>query len=395
MKRFIIFFTITCLSIPFFSINSFASEYDLGTPQIFYKLQVPTKDSIYDFAHYASGTNTGGWFRLLFYPNGYQHAPGFDESYSLDLVSDKYTADDLEPTYFNSQYRYRAYGIDISKNVLAFIFSGNARNCLLLPGITYKDLYIPTDEQYLKVQFTVDTTKVGTSYDIPSEFASLLTPDSLCFFEVQRDKDYDSPSTVVPFTSVVVSSSSNGRVLTYTYYFNSNGEVFQELRNNSETGLVNLVIRFPYYFGNSSQLENGVFILSNYDFPTSYEIITPGGYSQELEGIQNAIITSNDKILDYYDTITSKDAVIIAHQKRQQDKFESAMDDFIQADQQIKDLANSAVTPDVQASASQALSNVDISGIKNVFANPYIIGLFTLVLGFGFLRLILYGTKEG
>lgn len=399
MNRIIIFLIIICLSLPFFAINVFAAEYDLGTPSLWtYESNVGgvPKDMYYSYYEYPNGQYTGtndvSW-RIWYYPYGYSSSGSFDENFSFTVGINSVFK---EASYDNSDYRVRANNLDTSKNVLAFSAYGNLRTRLYFPSIAYKGIYFPQSQQVIKVEFSIDTLKLGTSYDIPSFYNSLLTPSNLCWFELE-----DVPSTQsykydkIPFSSVVVSPSDNGRVLHYTYYFNAYGTAFEEALNNSEGQLLQLVIRFPFYFGNSTLLTDGVFALTNAELPTSYTIMTPGDYSQELQKIENAIISSNEKMIDYYNTISDGDQAVIIHQKQQQDKFESAMDDFTQSDQQIKDLANSAVTPDVQASASQALSNVDISGIKNVFANPYIIGLFTLVLGFGFLRLILYGTKEG
>lgn len=399
----ILILSLICLSIlsSTFAFSVSAAEYDLGNPVVwsfnsndggFYE------NYSYSFYEYPDGVYTGSndvsW-RIWYYPDGYSSSGTYDPDFSFSVGVNSRGIINIF-NYNDLGYKVRASNLDTSKNVLAFSAKYPVRERLYMPAIAYKGIYFPEANQIIKVEFSIDTLKLGTSSDIPSFYNSLLVPSNLCWFELEnipssQTNKYDK----IPFSSVVVTPSSNGRVLHYTYYFNALGSEFQSALNNSEGSLLQLVIRFPFYFGNSSLLDEGVFCLTNAVLPSSYSILTPGGYSQELESIENAIISSNEQMIDYFDTISSTDQAVIIHQKQQNDKFDDAMDDFNKSDSVIKDIASSVIDPDVQSSSSQALSSIDLTGIKSVFSNPFIISLFTLSLGFGFLRLILYGTKEG
>lgn len=400
MKRIFIITLITCLLIPFFTINSSAATYDLGDPSLWVYSSTVTSSPNYFSTHYFYYANDLHGFemsyRLLFYPNGYQKAAGFDRSYSLDLINFPVFDTDVEPTYDNAGYKYRATDLDLSKNVLAFVTGYNIRSSMVIPGISYSDIYLPDDGQYFKIQFSVDTVKLGTSYDIPSQFLPLLSPENLCFFELPGRSEYDVPSVIVPFSSVVVQPSTNGRILHYTYYFNSSSEAFAPLRENNENGIINLVIRFPYYFGDSQLLIDGAFILTNYDFPVSYDIITPGGYSQELEGIQNAIISSNDNLIDYYDTLSGEDQAVIVHAKQQNDKLDSTIKDYDKAQSGIDKIVENVTLPPVNI--DDANSAFDDIGLGNISENEglwsiAIVSMVIITFTFATLSLLLFGKK--
>lgn len=400
----ILMLSLICLSVicSTFAFTVSAAEYDLRTPVLWRSPYPNTSDNPYPtFLPQNAGSSK---FFLLYYDK-YKTSAGWQDHFLWSVKSNSTL--DIKSVYDSITYRARDSALDYNSPALAFgISADNTRslnNTLCIPGLEYKDVYWPTDNQVIKIEFSLDTFVLGTSQGIPDTFYSFLQPQDLCFFTCTAGENGTGNMTLlskaVHFDSVVVSPSLDSRKIKFTYYFNGYGDAFTDLKsyvdNHYPGSTLSLVVRFPYYLGSSSLISDGAYIVSNANLPVSYELMTPGDYSQDLNNIQNAITESNEKLMDYYNTISGEDQIVIVHAQQQNDKLDSAMDDFNKSDEAIKDIANSAVAPDVQGSASDAISNIDSSGIKKVFANPYIISLFTLVLGFGFLRLILYGTKEG
>lgn len=399
MKRILLISIITCLLIPFFATNISAAEYDLGTPVLWYP---NSKDGGYPesynycFYEYPDGEYYGTYdvsWRLWYYSDGYSTSGTFDSDY--DFTVGVNSRGDV--SYDSVGYKVRASNLDTSKNVLAFAAAYPVRERLYMPAIAYKGIYFPASNQVIKVEFSIDTVKLGTNYDIPSFYDSLLVPSNLCWFELENiPSDQTFKYDKIPFSSVVVTPSSNGKILHYTYYFNAYGTEFQTAMNNSEGSLLQLVVRFPYYFGGSSLLSDGVFCLTNAVLPTSYTIMTPGDYSQELKNIENAIITSNEKLYDMYTEMSDEDIAFIVHSKSQNEKLDSTIKDYDNAQQGINNIVNNAQLPDFDVSdANEAFTQAGLDSIaeNDALWIPFVLSIAVITFTFATISLILYGKK--
>lgn len=395
MKKIIIFSLLICLLIPFFSINVSAAEYDLCSPTVWGSFNVNSSSRTAYCYKLVDGEYTPfsrSW-AMYFYENGYDAVGFFDEDFTWSI--NKNSPSSSIASYDFASYKTRAADIDISKNVLAFTNRGDLRETLWFPAISYNNIYFPSSSQVMKVEFTVDTVKLGTSLGIPSVFDDLLKPEYLCFFELDSAEMSGAPLTV-PFSSVVVTPSNNGRVLKYTYYFNAYGEVFNVLEQNSAGSLLRLVIRMPYYFGNSSLLTDGAFVLTNADFPTIYEIITVGGYSQELKGIENAIVKSNEELLDYYNEVSESDQALIIHQQEQNNVLDDTINDYNDAQNRVEELVTDLTVPTLDTesylNALEIMALGPFANLDFIWTDTILVMLST-VFTLAIISLILFGKK--
>lgn len=402
MKRIIIIFIITCLLIPFFAINTFASTYDLGTPTLWTSPFANTSENPYPLFLPQNDSAFTKYF-LLYYDQ-YKEFAGFQDHYQWALKSFN---DSIESVYDSISYRARAGDLDYSKPAVAFGIKNSytsLNNTLIIPSLEYQGLYWPTEDQVIKIEFYIDTYALGTSGGIPSMYHDYLTPEDLCFFTCTAGEsgteNMSLLSKAVHFDSVVVSPSLDSRKIKFTYYFNGYGDSFTDLKRYVDeyyTGAtLSLVVRFPYYLGSSSLISDGAYIVSNANLPVSYELMTPGDYSQELGNIKNAITESNEKLMDYYDTLSGEDQAVIVYAKQQNDKLDNTIKDYDNAQSSIENIIEDVTLPPV--SIDDANSTFDNIGLGNISENEglWSLSIVTMVIitfTFATLSLLLFGKK--
>ena len=403
MKRIFIISIITCLLIPFFAINTFASTYDLGTPSLWYSPYPNTSENPYP-AFLPQNAGSSKYF-LLYYEK-YNSVAGWQDHFLWSVKSN--TSLDLKSIYESISYRARDSELDYNSPAIAFGISADSsrtlNNTLCIPGLEYEGVYWPSDNQVIKIEFYIDTYVLGTSNGIPESFYSYLQPRDLCFFTCTAGDDGTENmsllSKAVHFDSVVVSPSFDSRKIKFTYYFNGYGDAFNDLKRYVDeyyTGAtLSLVVRFPYYLGSSSLISDGAYIVSNANLPVSYELMTPGDYSQELGNIKNAITESNEKLMDYYDTLSGEDQAVIVHAKQQNDKLDSTIDDYDNAQSGIDDIVQNVTLPPVNIEDVDSTYETIVIGNlsdNDIIWGPFIATLCLFTFIFANLSLLLFGKK--
>lgn len=404
MKRIIIIFIITCLLIPFFAINTFASTYDLGTPSLWSSPYPNTSDNPYPTF---LPQNAGSSKYFLLYYDKYNTSAGWQDHFLWSVKSNPSL--DLKAVYDSISYRARDSELDYNSPAIAFgisaVSSRSLNNTLCIPGLEFSGVYWPTEQQVIKIEFYIDTYVLGTSGGFPSAYQDYLKPEDLCFFTCTAGEDGTENLTLlskaVHFDSVVVSPSLNARKIKFSYYFNGYGDAFTDLKRYVDEyypgSTLSLVVRFPYYLGSSSLISDGAYIVSNANAPVSYELMTPGDYSQELGNIKNAITESNEKLIDYYDTLSGEDQAVIVHAKQQNDKLDSSIKDYDNAQEGIDDIVENVTLPPVNIDDTNSTFDKvglgDFSQNESIWSDS-IIAMVLITFTFATLSLLLFGKKE-
>lgn len=401
MRKVFICLLAILIIIPLSAVSVSAASYDLGSPTFFSSWNLTAYDEDYVF------------HTMYYYDSSSDEvfaATGLEERVGLALYeSGRYSGDPNVPNApilwsfnyrpnFPERYSFlRSFGYDPSLPVLSFSyynsFVSNQGDLdkLFFPAIKYDNIIIPSSGQYLKVSFSFQSIQNGS---IPSAMNYLMDVKNFAFL---ADDNYSGGITT-PFyyqwpATVVVKKLSN-RTYEYSYYFNysdSNFDVIDPLTS------LDLVIRFPYFVGSNIVYfsDFNVSFLSNAVIPTTYEILTIGGYDQELAAIENAIITSNQNLIDLYTEQSSEDKNFVIQIKNTNSQLENSVDDYKNAASSVDSIKNDFVLPPLNNTVKDNLEDLDPAEVKDLFSVPWIASAIGLVFSFAIVRLILYGTKEG
>lgn len=400
MRKVFICLLAILIIIPLSAVSVSAASYDLGSPSWFGSWETIAYDEDYVYHTAYTYNNDSGELSAangVDYNIGIALFPNGKWSASIhSLVNPPLWSFSYVPWYSDySGIRCKDY--DTNNPVLAFSWSRQRAmdvsdlSILCFPAIIYNDIFVPSSGQYLKVSFDFISVQYGS---IPSAMNYLMDVSNFCFLAhdnisggLLRPYEYQFPATVV------VDKLSN-RSIKYTYYFNLSSVDFNDVPDLDD---LSLVVRFPFFFDFQSSLDplNGVNILTNANIPTTYEILTIGGYDQELAAIENAIISSNQQLVDLYTEQSSEDKTYVIQIKNSNSQLENSVDDYKNAASSVDSIKNDFVLPPLNNTVKDNLEDLDPAEVKDLFSVPWIASAIGLVFSFAIVRLILYGTKEG
>lgn len=392
MKR---IFTILCIClcvIPLFAFPTSAASYDLGDPKrLSYTVAInadvetfpfgdiysfDTSDRSVDFFNYVIGSYVP-YFRYAYDYKGYYYAEKTYFSYGT-------------PYDYDSLSRHiEVTGFELGSNFITYSNNLSVRNKLFFVGLVYENLLLPSDGQYLRIDFSFDSALIQA----PDEILSVFDLNDLCYLCDTSGRPgftdrYSLPKVLASSSSV----SKSGNVYIYSFFFNLTPNA---LSNISDADNVCLAIRIPYYFNSAESFDGGVFIVSNAELPLTYEILTVGGYDQALKDIEDSVDSLKTDLLDFYTTQDSGDVAFISNANNAFDKGNDVINDYNNYNDQIDSIVTNAVVPDVQDIIYQQIGDFSpaVAPVKEFFQNTYIISAFLICFAFCLISVLLYGIR--
>ena len=402
MRRFLIITLAIAFIFSLCAVPVSAASYDLGSPSWWGSYALTPYDEDYEFHslyfydrdtdEVSASTGIDDTIGLAYFPNGnyLTNANNITTPYNWGFRWVSYSS--LPEPLFT----LRSTGYTIEKPVLGFqytnSFVSNHSNLdkLFFPAIQYNNLFIPSSGQYLKVSFQFDSIQTN---DIPSSLKYLMKPSNFAFLA-----DVSSSGGIVQpyglqFPATVTVNKISGRTYNYTFYFNISADSLSNVSGN-----LSLILRFPYFSGGRSLNYSGsnLQFLTNASIPTQYEILTIGGYDQELSNIQNAIITSNQQLVDLYTKESAEDITYVIQLQNSNSELDQSINDYQSANVVVDNIKDVFTTPPLNDMVENSFQSID-SGfdVKSLFSLPWLVSALSLVFSFCIIRLILYGTKEG
>lgn len=391
MKKFVLFFLAIGLLIPLFSVPTSAASYDLGNPKrLSYTVAINTNVETFPFADIYSfdpddrsvdfyNYQIGSYNPYFRYANTYR---GFD----ADLT---YFSFGVQPDYDSLARHIEVTGFEYNDNFITYSNILSVRNKLFFVGLVYENLFLPSDGQYLRIDFSFDSALIQA----PTEILNIFNLNDLCFLcdtsgRAGYNDRYSLPK-ILPSSATVL---KNGNVYSYSYFFNLTPNA---LSNISDADNICLAIRIPYYFNSASSFDGGVWIVSNAELPLTYEILTVGGYDQALEDIRDSLDSLKTDLVDFYTDQSSADIGYISRGQAINTQVTNSIGEYNEALKPLDSLREDYTAPPAAQQVQQQLSNMDTEDVKRFFSVPWIVSALGLVFTFSVIRLILYGTKEG
>lgn len=380
MRKVLICFLAIVIFIPFSAVSVSAATYDLGAP-------VSCEDSDYypDLVCY---------FKYTTYDNKYS------PFLSMSLLSHRYMFFPSYTSIFDGSLPLWSFGDLDNKDIYAYsgghtdntnvfisLLRGISPRSLYLPTFFFSGVYLPGEGQYLKFSFS-SSARV---YSDDSNLSDLVSPENLFFL---TPSGIDHVVTVPPSTVIV---KKNNQYYSYDVYFDMTSEAFNTLDPEYLTRSFDLVIRIPIHHNNSQNFSTGssYFTSLDFDYPTSYEIITVGGYENDLNNINNSIDKGFSDLIDVYTSQSSEDLSYVLKLENSNSELQNSVNNYQNAVSSVDSIKDQFSLPPLNNSVNENLSNLDTSEVKGLFSLPWLVSALSLVFAFSIIRLILYGTKEG
>lgn len=395
MKR---IFTILCIClcvIPLFAVPSSAASYDLGTPKRLYYttglgLDAPTWKFapiyVYDYDTETLATRE---YRLMngrvfsFYADNYSGTAQADGIFELGT---KFIDTGTNQDFFGR--KVLVTGFDPNSPFWCFQTNDDVRSSLYFDSFVYENLFIPFEGQYFRVSFTFDAVLTN----VPQPVLDFIDINTLCFIcdtsgrAGYRDK-YSLPK-VFPSTTAVTKTEKN--TYKYDFFFSLTDTAFSSIEGSMCLGL-----RIPFYFNTVASYENGIKLFTNAELPSTYEIITIGGYDQALDDIKNSVDSLKTDIIDFYTDQDSSDVAFISDASNAFDEGKNVVNDYNNANDKIQQLVTGAVIPDMQDIIDEqvGLTGDLLDPVKEIFQNTYIVSAFLICFAFCLISVLLYGIR--
>lgn len=388
MKKFVLIFLAIGLIIPLFAVPTSAASYELSAPRVL---------------NYTSGINPPSNWKLgsiyLFnsddrslsvsYPGIGKSGFGYYENYNAYLNNDPvfFFGTRVLPQEVGRNIEMQSYDRNIG--TLFYGATGDVQLQLRFASFVYERLLLPSDGQVLKVSFEFEAPLIL----VPSEVVSFLDTDYMCFLcdtsgRAGYNDRYSLPK-VFPSTATVVRDENTFK---YTFYFQL---TYKSLLPLVDSDNVCLAVRLPFYFPPNFGYDNGIRILTNADFPNEYEIITVGGYSQELADIQSSVDSLKTDLFDFYTDQSSSDLAFVSRGEIINTQVTNAIGEYNEALKPLDSVRDQYTAPPMQSLVGDKLQDFQTEDVKQFFSVPWVVSALTLVFAFSIIRLILYGTKEG
>ena len=391
MKKVIALFLILLISIPFFAISASAAEYDLGDP--------------FDFGYITpayTGPDSWPWAsKYSYHPDDYSISFGYSgigvKSYFA--YYDNYRQfQNYNPNWSFGTYiepheverAIRVSGFNESNPMLIFATTESVRNNLYFRGIAYENLYLPSVGQYFKVSFSVDSALIQA----PDAILNYVNLKNLCYLcDTSGVPGYAGRYSLPKVYPSTATLAKEGNVYKFTYFFNLKGEDFTALADSDN---ICLGLRIPYYFNNTSSFDGGVRIISNANIPTTYEIITVGGYDQIFEDIESSITNYGNTMLNTLTNVSDSDFVHIIEFEQDNVQLDNTINDYKDSEAKIEDIDNSIVLPPLNDTFNDnVLADLQLPDFGNlsILWNDLITEMLIVVLTLGTFAVILYGKR--
>lgn len=410
LKKGIAIITAIILALPFLGISTYAMEFDLPVPTAYNRAISSAAPSDYKYANI---------YRLYYENNEFDFLRSSSFTHGFHYYVNKSIVWGLGSYYAESATDYHITLDPFDNTKTYFRLStnnSNVSNSLCFVSLLYEDIVIPAQaDNYLKITFNMHT-----NFDLnnmswsgyPSEFESFVneytkaqylcgfvyrTPESGYEWSLPTSHMVPSAVTVRDVGTTITNQAYSGDNMEYTFYFNVSGGFLSDLLSFEGVGLL---IRFPFWFGPNA--DNGVRVLGNAFFPSSYEIISPNDYSQELENIENAVTTVNSSVLQVYDALTNNpdtvgDTIIITGFDNSISDLDNTVSDYDSVQSDIINIVNKVTLPSLTSPPPQNVQNVfsenTFSNVETIW-NPLVIAMVTIVFAFGTISLVLFGTKK-
>lgn len=268
-----------------------------------------------------------------------------------------------------------------------WIRDGNNRsNDLTFASFVYEGIMLPVTGQYLKVTISF----FSFLENIPSYYNYLLNSSNLCYLCDDNSGTGDLYSLPRLSASSVSITDKGNNFYEYNFYFNYNG-IDPSLFTSDN---ICLAVRIPFYFADNSRYSNGVTVYSPASLPTSYDILTVGGYEQELKSIENAIYTSNQTLVDLYTNESDEDKTFVIQLENSNSLLDQGVKDYQSAAAPVEQIRDQFIAPPLKDLVSDNLDELQTADVKDLFSLPWLISAIGIVFSFAIIRVILYGTKE-
>lgn len=390
MKRILLFLTILLLCCPLFIFDSSAASYELiGPNPLSYQITAGRDESFMYFGSY--------WFQYYEDDEGYELLDRLYGSRGFPGVS--YT-DRVNGISWDVGSNWNAF-YPYSKSVFSFQYndqlmltlqygSGSSNlNSLKFGQFVYEGLILPVTGTYLKVSLSFQ----GFLNNVPSELRNYLNTDYFCYLCDTRALPGSTDQYSVPRlnASSVVVTDLGGGYNRYDYYFN-----YQNIPEGTFlSDNVCLAVRIPVYIPNDSSYSGNTCFYMSAELPQSYEILTIGGYDQELESIENAIITSNQNLIDLYTQQSDNDVSFIIQAEDKIDSGKNTVDDYNDANDRINQIVTNAVVPNINDLISDQIGSDATfdDSVSTFFQNQFIVSALLIVFGFCLISVLLYGIR--
>lgn len=394
MRRVLIFLLAIVIFIPLCAVSVSASEYDLGEPRMLSYTysstsRHPSNFYFYGRYHYYSYSDEEGNY-ISGYGGSSLGFSGFQylNSGNVSSANVLWQLGSNDPGLDFGGRNIALSGIDRSKSCILAYTSSSVREELIFVPFVFENIILPPSGTVFKVSVSFDSALI----DIPGYFNSYINTQYLCYFcdtyGAPGYSDRYSLPRMFPSTATV---SKNGNIYSYDFYFQ-----FDSIPSGTfSSSNICLAIRIPYYFNSANSFSNGVRILGNAEIPSTYEILTIGGYNQELANIQNAIESSNEKLLELYTNRSESDVVHVLEFESANSELDSSMNDYNDALVPIVSMQDMYTSPPMQSIIHNNAPDLSTVDVKDLFSLSWLVSALTLVFSFCIIRLILYGTKEG
>lgn len=382
MRRVLIFLLAIVIFIPLSAVSVSATSFELAAPYKLSYIKNTSRNPQY-FLYFNS-------YRIYDSDEGRVYTGGSSgfERFTYRLVNNGVESD-LWSLGSSNVYPSTLISPDgATKSNFLWIRDGNNRsNDLTFASFVYEGIVLPVTGQYLKVTISF----FSFLENIPSYYNYLLDPSYLCFLCDDNSGTGDVYSLPRLSASSVSITNKGNNFYEYNFYFNYNG-IDPSLFTSDN---ICLAVRIPFYFADNSRYSNGVTVYAPASLPSAYEIITIGGYDQELNSIKNAIYTSNQQLIDLYTTQSEEDVTYVLKLDNSNSELENSIFDYQSAAAPVQQIRDQFTTPPLGDSVNQVFDDFSPSGVKSVFSLGWVISAVGLVFSFCLVRLILYGTKEG
>lgn len=384
MKKVIALFLILLISIPFFAISASAAEYELIGPSILNYDDVSGRDRTFPYFGRYGYVDIEGQRFWRYSSLGFQNLIYMDPSgYIFDLggpfPGDNYFVNTVRSPFSSSD-----------SGVLAAYYHSGYSNYLMFASFVYQGIMLPETGQFLKISLEFDAYLPN----VPSSFNYLLNPKHFCFL----CDDYGAPGTSDKFSlpkltpSAITSSINKQGFVHYDFYFNYS-DIDSSLFSSQN---ICLGIRIPYYLPSDGSLLDSTIFYSATNLPTSYEILTVGGYDEQLSNIENAIYVSNQTLIDLYTNPSDTDLVHVIEFEQDNVQLDNTINDYKESESKIEDIDNAIVLPPLNDAFNEnVLSDLQLPDFGNlsILWNDLITEMLIVVLTLGTFAVILYGKR--
>lgn len=395
MKKLVLFVTAIGIALMTCVVPTFAASYDLPDPTLvkdFGAFVWQRFFYVYDEDSSSYEPETSSWSYPDFGSRFYSLWDGRNDSSAYDwALGDEWVPHD---EIVNNQTDL-TFLTDNTNVLLTRIWGKSLRNTITVPTYVQTGIYLPSDGQYLKISFSV------TGFDrlnLPSSSETDIYNYNNLFLLYSSGGTSGRGTTLSPSTVVTTVS---GRCTYYDVYFDYTDSAFT---GNLDTGsTLSLAIRLPYSVAADNYYDDPNLLIGyDFDYPRTYEILTVGGYEQQLDQIQDAIISSNESLLEFYEQLPEEDVAYIQQLDQENNKLDDAVGDYSDAQAGIQDIVGDITLRPLRGQVDHILapeleSELGISDISTntLLWNDLLTGMVSVAFGFGIISLFLFGLRKG